>query len=183
MIRHLCVRGAHRDRVRRRGAPVYTDPQLGSRALTPWSTRTRAAILGREIGAQVLLILRTSAAVCPASRTPQQTPLRRLSLAEADQLLAGSELGTGSMRPKVEAAAASFAAVEASARSSPSCRRDSPPRGRDRNDDHAGARVNLHEYQAREILRRHGIPIPEAAVAATRMRPARSPPAWEARSW
>jgi succinyl-CoA synthetase beta subunit len=27
--------------------------------------------------------------------------------------------------------------------------------------------VNLHEYQAREILRRHGIPVPEAAVAAT----------------
>jgi succinyl-CoA synthetase beta subunit len=27
--------------------------------------------------------------------------------------------------------------------------------------------VNLHEYQAREILRRHGIPIPESAVADT----------------
>jgi succinyl-CoA synthetase beta subunit len=27
--------------------------------------------------------------------------------------------------------------------------------------------VNLHEYQAREILRRQGIPMPEAAVAAT----------------
>jgi succinyl-CoA synthetase beta subunit len=27
--------------------------------------------------------------------------------------------------------------------------------------------VNLHEYQAREILRRHGIPMPEAAVAST----------------
>ncbi|OLC07483.1 MAG: succinate--CoA ligase subunit beta [Gemmatimonadetes bacterium 13_1_40CM_70_11] len=27
--------------------------------------------------------------------------------------------------------------------------------------------MNLHEYQAREILQRHGVPMPEAAVAAT----------------
>jgi succinyl-CoA synthetase beta subunit len=27
--------------------------------------------------------------------------------------------------------------------------------------------VNLHEYQARELLRRHGIPVPDGAVAAT----------------
>ena len=27
--------------------------------------------------------------------------------------------------------------------------------------------MNLHEYQAREILQRHGIPVPESAVAAT----------------
>src|SRR3989440_9340371 len=31
--------------------------------------------------------------------------IRRLDLASADHLLAGTELGTGSMRPKVEAAA------------------------------------------------------------------------------
>jgi carbamate kinase len=37
--------------------------------------------------------------------TPAQRAIRRLSLAEADQLLQGTELGTGSMRPKVEAAA------------------------------------------------------------------------------
>ena len=37
--------------------------------------------------------------------TPQQKAIRRLSLAQADHLLAGKELGTGSMRQKVEAAA------------------------------------------------------------------------------
>ena len=37
--------------------------------------------------------------------TPQQKAIRRLTLAQADHLLAGKELGTGSMRPKVEAAA------------------------------------------------------------------------------
>jgi carbamate kinase len=44
-------------------------------------------------------------AVYHAYGTPQQTAIRRLSLGQADHLLAGKELGTGSMRPKVEAAA------------------------------------------------------------------------------
>src|SRR5207245_4252117 len=39
--------------------------------------------------------------------------------------------------------------------------------GRSGNDDHEGARVNLHEYQARDILRRHGIPVPPGEVAST----------------
>jgi len=37
--------------------------------------------------------------------TKHQEAIRRLDLAQADHLLAGKELGTGSMRPKVEAAA------------------------------------------------------------------------------
>ena len=64
-----------------------------------------AAILGREIGAQVLLILTNVKAVYRAFGTPAQEAIRRLTLAQADHLLAGKELGTGSMRPKVEAAA------------------------------------------------------------------------------
>ena len=65
-----------------------------------------AAILGREIAADVLLILTNVDAVYHAYGTPQQKAIRRLNLAQADHLLAGKELGTGSMRPKVEAAAA-----------------------------------------------------------------------------
>jgi len=64
-----------------------------------------AAILGREIAADVLLILTNVDAVYHAFGTPQQKAIRRLSLAQADHLLAGKELGSGSMRPKVEAAA------------------------------------------------------------------------------
>ncbi len=64
-----------------------------------------AAILGREIGAQVLLILTNVDAVYRGYGTPRQEAIRRLSLAQADNLLAGKELGAGSMRPKVEAAA------------------------------------------------------------------------------
>src|SRR5207247_166665 len=39
--------------------------------------------------------------------------------------------------------------------------------GRSGNDDHEGARVNLHEYQARNILRMSGIPVPPGEVATT----------------
>jgi carbamate kinase len=107
MIRHLVSAGHIVIACGGGGAPVYTDPELGLEGIDAVVDKDRvAAILGREIGAQVLLILTNVEAVCRRFGTPQQTPLRHLSLAEADELLAGSELGTGSMRPKVEAAAA-----------------------------------------------------------------------------
>jgi len=64
-----------------------------------------AAILGREIGADVLLILTNVDAVYHGFGTKHQRAIRHLDLPSADHLLAGKELGTGSMRPKVEAAA------------------------------------------------------------------------------
>ncbi len=107
MIRHLVSAGHIVIACGGGGAPVYTDPERGLEGIDAVVDKDRvAAILGREIGAQVLLILTNVEAVCRRFGTPQQTPLRHLSLAEADELLAGSELGTGSMRPKVEAAAA-----------------------------------------------------------------------------
>src|SRR6266853_4909217 len=39
--------------------------------------------------------------------------------------------------------------------------------GRSRHHHHEGLSVNLHEYQARDILRRHGIPVPPGEVATT----------------
>jgi len=54
----------------------------------------------------VLLILTNVDAVYRGWGTPHKERIRRLPLAEAEHLLAGKELGTGSMRPKVEAAAA-----------------------------------------------------------------------------
>src|SRR6266487_1004708 len=39
--------------------------------------------------------------------------------------------------------------------------------GRSRHHHHEGRNVNLHEYQARDILRRHGIPVPPGEVATT----------------
>ena len=88
------------------GPPVYEDPSLGFEGIDAVADKDRvAAILGREIAAQVLLILTDVDAVYRGWGTPAQRAIRRLSLAEADQLLQGKELGTGSMRPKVEAAA------------------------------------------------------------------------------
>ena len=88
------------------GPPVYQDPTLGLEGIDAVADKDRvAAILGREIGAEVLLILTNVDAVYRGYGTPRQEALRRLTLAQAEQLLAGTELGTGSMRPKVEAAA------------------------------------------------------------------------------
>jgi carbamate kinase len=88
------------------GPPVYRHPTLGLEGIDAVADKDRvAAILGREIGAQVLLILTNVDAVYRAYGTPRQEAIRRLTLAQADHLLSGKELGTGSMRPKVEAAA------------------------------------------------------------------------------
>ncbi|HEV8305151.1 MAG TPA: carbamate kinase [Gemmatimonadales bacterium] len=88
------------------GPPVYEDPRLGFEGIDAVADKDRvAAILGRDIAAQVLLILTNVDAVYRAYGTRHQEAIRRLSLAEADHLLAGKDLGAGSMRPKVEAAA------------------------------------------------------------------------------
>jgi len=64
-----------------------------------------AAVLAREIGAEVLLILTDVSAVYRAYGTSREEPIRRMSVADAEALLASGELGAGSMSPKVEAAA------------------------------------------------------------------------------
>jgi carbamate kinase len=88
------------------GPPVYDDPVLRLEGIDAVVDKDRvAAVLGREIGADVLLILTNVDAVYRGYGTTHQQPIRRLDLAGADHLLAGNELGTGSMRPKVEAAA------------------------------------------------------------------------------
>jgi carbamate kinase len=63
-----------------------------------------AAILAHRLGCDTLLILTDVDAVYRNWGTPRQEPIRQLSLAEAEALLATRELGVGSMRPKVEAA-------------------------------------------------------------------------------
>jgi carbamate kinase len=107
MVRHLVAAGHIVIACGGGGPPVYRDARLGLEGLDAVADKDRvAAILGREIGADVLLILTNVDAVYRGYGTPHQTPIRALRLAEADRLLAGKELGTGSMRPKVEAAAA-----------------------------------------------------------------------------
>lgn len=88
------------------GCPVYLDPRLGFEGVDGVIDKDRAAaILGRDIGAEVLVILTDVDAVYRGFGTPEQEALRRLTLAEAEAMLASGELGSGSMAPKVEAAA------------------------------------------------------------------------------
>jgi carbamate kinase len=88
------------------GPPVYRDARQGLEGIDAVVDKDRvAAVLGREIGAAVFLILTDVDAVYRNFGTPQQERIVRLSLTDADRLLAGGELGTGNMRPKVEAAA------------------------------------------------------------------------------
>lgn len=106
MIRHLVAAGHIVVACGGGGPPVYDDPALRLEGIDAVADKDRvAAILGREIGADVLLILTNVDAVYHGYGTKHQRAIRRLGLASADHLLAGTELGTGSMRPKVEAAA------------------------------------------------------------------------------
>jgi carbamate kinase len=87
------------------GPPVYFDRTLLWEGIDAVVDKDRvAAILAHRLGCDTLLILTDVDAVYRHWGTPRQTPIRRLSLAEAEALLETRELGVGSMRPKVEAA-------------------------------------------------------------------------------
>jgi carbamate kinase len=88
------------------GTPVYRDPELGLEGIDAVIDKDRAAaILARDIEAEVLVILTDVECVYQDFGTERQRALRRLTLSEAEALLSGSGLGKGSMAPKVEAAA------------------------------------------------------------------------------
>jgi len=88
------------------GCPVYVHEKWGLEGIDAVVDKDRAAaILARDIGADVLVILTDVDRVYLGFGTPEQRPVERLTLAEAEALLAGGELGSGSMAPKVEAAA------------------------------------------------------------------------------
>jgi carbamate kinase len=87
------------------GIPVYRDPLLKTEGMDAVIDKDRAAaVLGKEIGAEVLLILSNVDGVFENFGTPNEKLLRDLSLEEARILLASGQLGKGSMAPKVEAA-------------------------------------------------------------------------------
>jgi carbamate kinase len=64
-----------------------------------------AAILAQDVEADALLILTDVDGVYESFGSPEQTLLPRLTSEEARRRLEGGEFGTGSMKPKVEAAA------------------------------------------------------------------------------
>jgi len=65
-----------------------------------------AAILGRAVGANTLLILTDVDAVYENWDTPDARPIRSMSLAQATAMISQEDVGAGSMRPKLQAAVA-----------------------------------------------------------------------------
>ena len=90
------------------GIPVYRHEELGLEGVDAVVDKDRAAaILARDIGAQQLLILTDVDGIYEGWGSDDARLLERLTLDEARRLLDDPEsgLGSGSMRPKLEAAA------------------------------------------------------------------------------
>ena len=88
------------------GSPVYDHPLLGYEGVEAVVDKDRvAAILARQLEAEVLMILTDVDAVYAGWGTPAARALRRLSLDEVDRMIADGGVNEGGMKPKVEAAA------------------------------------------------------------------------------
>ncbi len=88
------------------GPPVYEHLLLGYEGVDAVVDKDRvAAVLAAELGAEVLMILTDVDAVYHAWGTPAARPLRRMTLAQVDALVASGGADEGGMKPKLEAAA------------------------------------------------------------------------------
>jgi carbamate kinase len=86
------------------GAPVYEHPTLGWEGVDAVVDKDLvAAVLARDLGAELLLILTDVDAVYADWGTPRQRPLRRLTTDEAVAMDTARAFGEGSMAPKIRA--------------------------------------------------------------------------------
>ena len=87
------------------GAPIYQDPVTGWEGIDAVIDKDlAAAVLARDLGATLLLILTDVDAVHADWGKPGQRALRTLSAGEAEQLDGEGAFGGGSMAPKTRAA-------------------------------------------------------------------------------
>ena len=87
------------------GAPIYDDPVKGWEGIDAVVDKDLAsAVLARDLGAGLLLILTDVDAVYADWGTPQQRPLPRLTVEEAELMDRAGAFGEGSMAPKIRAA-------------------------------------------------------------------------------
>ena len=87
------------------GPPVYLDPLLGLEGLDAVVDKDRvSSILATQLGAEVLMILTNVDAVFEGWGTPQARPVRRMTVAQAERMIAEGSLDAGGMKPKIEAA-------------------------------------------------------------------------------
>jgi len=88
------------------GPPVYQDPLLGLEGLDAVVDKDRvSAILASQLDAEVLMILTNVDAVFDRWGTPEAKPIRRMTVEQAEQMIAAGSLDAGGMKPKIEAAA------------------------------------------------------------------------------
>src|SRR5204863_7512229 len=82
------------------GAPVYAHPSLGLEGIDAVVDKDLvAAVLARDLGAALLLILTDVDAVYAGWGTPEQKPLRTISAADAARMDKAGTFGEGSMAP------------------------------------------------------------------------------------
>jgi carbamate kinase len=87
------------------GTPIYDDPMKGWEGINAVVDKDlAAAVLARDLGASLLLILTDVDAVYANWGTPQQRPLHRLTTEEAAEMDRAGAFGEGSMAPKIRAA-------------------------------------------------------------------------------
>lgn len=87
------------------GVPVYEHPTLGLEGIDAVVDKDLvSAVLARDLGAQLLLILTDVDAVYADWGTPNQRALPRLTVAEAEAMDQAGAFGEGSMAPKIRAA-------------------------------------------------------------------------------
>jgi carbamate kinase len=88
------------------GPPVYDDPILGLEGVDAVVDKDRvSAVLARQLEADVLMILTNVDAVYEGWGTASASPIRRMTVARAEAMIAEGAFDAGGMRPKVEAAA------------------------------------------------------------------------------
>jgi carbamate kinase len=88
------------------GPPVYDDPILGLEGVDAVVDKDRvAAVLARQLEADVLMILTNVEAVYEGWGTPAARPIQRMTVAQAEAMIEAGAFDAGGMRPKVEAAA------------------------------------------------------------------------------
>jgi carbamate kinase len=88
------------------GVPIYRDPLLGLEGIDAVVDKDlAAAVLARELGAGLFLILTDVDAVYTGWGTEQQRVISSMTVSEADRLASEGAFGEGSMAPKVAAAA------------------------------------------------------------------------------
>ena len=86
------------------GAPVYEHPTLGWEGIDAVIDKDlAAAVLARDLGAKLLLILTDVDAVYAGWGTPRQRALRRLTADQAAHMDEQGTFGEGSMAPKIRA--------------------------------------------------------------------------------